>query len=87
MAARDCASGLDSGGSGGPLVRPAGGKPYDPRTRALLEGPIAATLVRLAAPNMLVMLAQASVGLIETYFVGKLGTAERGHRSHAGTPS
>src|ERR1700757_433387 len=48
---------------------------YDPRTRALLEGPIAATLIRLAAPNMLVMLAQASVGLIETYFVGKLGTA------------
>jgi putative MATE family efflux protein len=47
---------------------------FDPRTRALLEGPIAATLVRLAAPNMLVMLAQTSVGLVETYFVGKLGT-------------
>jgi putative MATE family efflux protein len=30
--------------------------------------------VRLAAPNMLVMLAQTSVGLVETYFVGKLGT-------------
>ena len=47
---------------------------YDPRTRALIEGPIAATLIRLAAPNMLVMLAQTSVGLVETYFVGKLGT-------------
>ena len=47
---------------------------YDPRTRALIEGPITATLVRLAAPNMLVMLAQTSVGLVETYFVGKLGT-------------
>jgi len=47
---------------------------YDPRTRALIEGPIAATLVRLATPNMLVMLAQTSVGLVETYFVGKLGT-------------
>jgi putative MATE family efflux protein len=47
---------------------------HDPRTRALIEGPIAATLVRLAAPNMLVMLAQTSVGLVETYFVGKLGT-------------
>jgi putative MATE family efflux protein len=47
---------------------------YDPRTRALIEGPIAATLIRLAAPNMLVMLAQSSVGLVETYFVGKLGT-------------
>ena len=54
---------------------PVAEKPrYDPRTRALIEGPIAATLVRLAAPNMLVMLAQTSVGLIETYFVGKLGT-------------
>jgi putative MATE family efflux protein len=47
---------------------------YDPRTRALIEGPIAVTLLRLATPNMLVMLAQASVGLVETYFVGKLGT-------------
>ena len=46
----------------------------DPRTRRLLEAPIAPTLLRLAAPNVLVMVAQASVGLIETYFVGKLGT-------------
>ena len=48
---------------------------YDPRTAALIDGPIAATLIRLAAPNMAVMLAQSSVGLVETYFVGKLGTA------------
>ncbi len=47
---------------------------YDKRTRALIEGPIAATLLRLAAPNMLVMFAQTSVGLVETYFIGKLGT-------------
>jgi len=46
----------------------------DPRTRLLLEAPIAPTLLRLGAPNVLVMLAQAAVGLIETYFVGKLGT-------------
>src|SRR5271156_4972236 len=49
-------------------------KGYDPRTRALIEGPIAATLIRLAAPNMVVMLAQSAVGLIEAYFIGKLGT-------------
>jgi MATE family, multidrug efflux pump len=48
---------------------------FDARTRRLLEAPITATLLRLAAPNVLVMVAQASVGLIETYFVGKLGTA------------
>lgn len=45
----------------------------DPRTRLLLEAPIGRTLLRLAAPNILVMVAQAAVGLIETYFVGKLG--------------
>ena len=47
---------------------------FDPRTRLLLEGPIVATLLRLATPNVLVMVVQASVGLIETYFVAKLGT-------------
>jgi len=46
----------------------------DPRTRRLLEAPIVPTLLRLGAPNVLIMLAQASVGLIETFFVGKLGT-------------
>ena len=46
----------------------------DPRTRLLLEGPIVRTLLRLGGPNMLVMFAQAAAGLIETYFVGQLGT-------------
>ena len=46
----------------------------DPRTHALLEAPIAATLLRLAVPNVLVMVVQAAVGLVETYFIGKLGT-------------
>jgi len=47
---------------------------FDTRTRVLLEGPIVRTLLRLATPNVLVMFVQASVGLIETYFVAKLGT-------------
>ncbi|WP_046868183.1 MATE family efflux transporter [Microvirga massiliensis] len=46
----------------------------DQRTRRLLEGPIGPTLLRLALPNMLVMFVQASIGLIETYFVAALGT-------------
>jgi putative MATE family efflux protein len=46
----------------------------DHRTRLLLEAPIGRTLLRLGAPNVLVMLAQAAAGLIETYFIGKLGT-------------
>ena len=50
---------------------PAG---VDPRTRMLLEAPIVSTLLRLGAPNVAVMGAQAAAGLIETWFVGKLGT-------------
>lgn len=46
----------------------------NPRTRLLLEGRILPTLLRLAWPNVLVMLAQASVGLIETFWVSRLGT-------------
>ena len=45
----------------------------DPRTRLLLEAAVTPTILRLAAPNVLVMLVQASIGLIETYFVAKLG--------------
>ena len=45
----------------------------DERTRRLLTAPVLPTLLRMAAPNMLVMLAQASVGLIETWFVSRLG--------------
>ncbi|TMH33906.1 MAG: MATE family efflux transporter [Betaproteobacteria bacterium] len=44
------------------------------RTRLLLEAPITPTLLKLAAPNVLVMIVQASIGLIETYFIGMLGT-------------
>ena len=44
------------------------------RTRLLLNGPIVPTLLRLAWPNVLVMLAQASTGLIETWWVSRLGT-------------
>src|SRR5262245_53143480 len=50
------------------------GLQFDSRTRLLLKGPIVGTLVRLATPNVLVMFVQASVGLLETYFVAKLGT-------------
>jgi len=45
----------------------------DPRTRMLLEAPVTRTIVRLALPNVAVMVVQASIGLIETYFVARLG--------------
>jgi len=53
---------------------PAAPRELDPRTRRLLEAPIVATLLRLAFPNVLVMLAQTATGLIETWFVSRLGT-------------
>ena len=46
----------------------------NPRTRRLLQGPILPTLLQLAWPNVLVMTAQASTGLIETWWVAHLGT-------------
>jgi putative MATE family efflux protein len=45
----------------------------DARTQALLEGPIASTLLRLAAPGVAVMLLQAGVGTMDGVFVGWLG--------------
>jgi putative MATE family efflux protein len=45
-----------------------------PRTQRLLQGAIVPTLLLMAWPNILVMTAQASTGLIETWWVSKLGT-------------
>src|SRR5215468_2230923 len=58
------------------LVEPAAAQAakVDPRTRELLSGAIVPTLLALAWPNILVMLAQASTGLIETWFIARLGT-------------
>jgi Na+-driven multidrug efflux pump len=50
------------------------GPQLDPRTSALLHAPIVPLLLRMAWPNVVVMLAQASSGLIETFWVGRLGT-------------
>ena len=56
-----------------PLAQPL--RPQmDSRTRALVEGPIVSTLLRLAIPNILVMLVQSGIALAEAYFVGRLGT-------------
>jgi putative MATE family efflux protein len=53
---------------------PPGREAMNPRTRMLLEGAIIPTLLLLAWPNILVMLAQAATGLVETWFVSRLGT-------------
>lgn len=46
----------------------------NPRTRKLLNGAIVPTLLGMAWPNILVMTAQASTGLIETWWVAHLGS-------------
>jgi putative MATE family efflux protein len=42
--------------------------------RGMLQDPILLTLLRMGWPNVLMMLAQASTGLIEMWFLAKLGT-------------
>ncbi len=44
------------------------------RTKLLLEGPILPTLLRLAAPNVLNLLAFAGVITFDGFFLGRLGT-------------
>ncbi|MEF9999550.1 MAG: MATE family efflux transporter [Comamonas sp.] len=48
--------------------------PASPRVRAMLHDPVLPTILRMSWPNMLMMLAQASTGLIEMWFLAKLGT-------------
>jgi len=47
----------------------------DQRTQRLLQAPVVPLLLRMAWPNVLIMLAQAATGLIETWWVSRLGTA------------
>ena len=44
------------------------------RTKLLLEGPIMPTLLRLAAPNVLTLLAFAGVITFDGFFLGRIGT-------------
>lgn len=56
------------------LKKAATSPDLDPRTRRMLEAPIIPLLLMMAWPNMLIMLTQASSGLIETWWIAKLGT-------------
>ena len=44
------------------------------RTRHLLEAPILPTILRLAAPNVVMVLVQAASSTLDALFVGRLGT-------------
>ena len=60
--------------AGAPPMTVASGDALSPRTRLMLEGPVAPTLLRLAAPNVLVMVLQAAVTTLDAVFVGWLGS-------------
>ncbi len=49
-------------------------RPVAARTRLLLEGPIFATLLRLAAPNVLNLVAFVAVVTFDGFFLGRIGT-------------
>src|SRR5579864_4404546 len=55
------------------IASAAGTPAMSARTSRLLNGSIVPTMLSMAWPNILVMLAQASTGLIETWFVSRLG--------------
>jgi putative MATE family efflux protein len=55
-----------------PAISPA--RPVATRTKLLLEGPILATLLRLAAPNVLNLLAFVGVITFDGFFLGRIGT-------------
>lgn len=57
-----------------PAAAPAVSTAMSERTRRLLTDPILPLLLRMAWPNVLIMVAQASTGLIETWWVSHLGT-------------
>ena len=52
-----------------PVARPAAA-----RTKLLLEGPIFTTLLRLAAPNILNLIAFVAVITFDGFFLGRIGT-------------
>ena len=49
-------------------------RPVTPRTKMLLEGPILPTLFRLAAPNVLNLLAFAGMITFDGFFLGRIST-------------
>src|SRR3984957_16920620 len=58
-----------------PVLAPPRPQSRNEATRAaLLTGPILPTLLRLALPTMVVLVAQAAVNIAEAYYVGFLGT-------------
>src|SRR5437867_13332258 len=59
-----------------PLAAPAHDHPptaLTARTRALLDGPILPTILRLALPNIVVVVVQALSSAVDAFYLGRLG--------------
>jgi hypothetical protein len=58
-----------------PITAKSAAKPVPARTRLLLEGPIISTLLRLAAPNVVVNVVLIAVtATVDAHFVGQMGS-------------
>src|SRR6201995_3022505 len=55
-------------------VEKAAPRPAASRTKLLLEGPVLTTLLRLAAPNILNLVAFVAVIVFDGFFLGRIGT-------------
>lgn len=53
-----------------------GGSERERRREMMLNGPVTPTLLKLAGPMVLGMVAVMAFNLVDTYFVGQLGTLE-----------
>jgi putative MATE family efflux protein len=60
--------------SGGEARRRNGNEAAIAKQRAMLDGPVLPTLLKLALPTVVVLVVQTLVGVAETYFVSFLGT-------------
>ena len=56
------------------LAPPLANAALTARTRHLLEAPILSTILRLAAPNVVMVVVQAASATLDALFVGRLGT-------------
>jgi putative MATE family efflux protein len=58
-----------------PEPAPAAAPPLNPMTRLILEAPPFPLLLRMASPNAIAFLVQASVSMAEAWFIAQLGLA------------
>lgn len=57
------------------LAAAPSGPALSPAARRLLEAPILASVLRLAAPGIVLALFQTAVSIADTYYIGRLGTS------------